>query len=113
MESTHPTHLTPWLAARYFNEILFHCEKRGGCVRPNEKQLDDFRITLMDCYLHDLGYSGAHFTWSNRREGEGLIIERLDRCVGNSEWCQLFLRAAVCHGLVVYLDNLHLILKVE
>lgn len=42
-----------------------------------------------------------------------MISERLDRCVGNSEWYHLFPRAIFHHGSVAYLDHLSLLLNVE
>lgn len=68
---------------------------------------------LLDCDLHDLGYSSAQFTWSNKREGECLTSECLDRCVGNSEWCHLFPRTVVCHDSIAYSDHLPLILTMN
>lgn len=53
------------------------------------------------------------FTWSNRREGEGLIYEWLDRCVGNSEWCLFIPMVVVYHGSATYFAHLHLILCME
>ncbi|KAB1205073.1 hypothetical protein CJ030_MR7G016717 [Morella rubra] len=52
----------------------------------------------------DLDFSGNPFTWTNGREGGGLIMERLDRGLRNSDWRQLFLRATVRH-LVHYASD--------
>lgn len=48
---------------------------------------------------------GSPFTWSNKREGMGLICERLDRFVGNGKWCNLFTINRVSHGFASYLDH--------
>lgn len=68
---------------------------------------------LLDCDLLDLGYIGPQFTWSNRREGKGLISKCLDICIGNLEWCNLYPKATVKHGSVAYSNHLPLILTLE
>lgn len=78
-----------------------------------EKLLKDFRNALFDCDLRDLGFSVTPFTWSNGREGDGLICERLYKYVENLAWCSLFLRAKVYHGSMSYSDHLPLILFTE
>ena len=59
--------------------------------------MDNFRSTLEDCGLKDLGFCGPKFTWSNRREPQALIQERLDRFVANSSWYFLFPTFSVRH----------------
>ena len=45
----------------------------------------------------DLGFSGPRFTWTNKRELNALIQERIDRFFMNPEWCTIFLEARVTH----------------
>ena len=45
----------------------------------------------------DLGFIGPSFTWSNRREGLANIKERLDQCLCDQEWQNLFPKAGVRH----------------
>lgn len=47
----------PWLVVGDFNEIAFSFEKSGGRIRA-ERQMEAFRMTLADCELNDLGYTG-------------------------------------------------------
>lgn len=68
---------------------------------------------LSDCELRDPGFSGPTFTWRNRRESEGMICERLDRCVRNSDWYDLFPKSKVYHGSVAYSEHSPLILNTE
>lgn len=65
----------------------------------------------MDCIVMDLGYLGTHFTWNNRREGEGLICERLNRFVGNGGWCSLFPGHKVSHDTIAYFDHFPILLN--
>ncbi len=36
------------------------------------------------------GYIGPRFTWSNQHTHNSFTQERLDRALGDREWCQLF-----------------------
>ena len=37
-----------------------------------------------------MGFSGPRYTWSNKRELNNLILERIDRFFMNLDWCLLF-----------------------
>ncbi|KAL5842737.1 hypothetical protein ACOSQ3_013340 [Xanthoceras sorbifolium] len=92
----HGMYQLPWLVAGDFNEILEESEKQGGVIRALIL-MSNFRGALDSCGLEDLGFSEPRFTWSNRRDGDNLILERLDRCVGNFEWSQIFSVVMVRH----------------
>ena len=49
------------------------------------------------CGLEDLGYIGPKFTWCKRRNGNEMIQECLDRCVGTDHWKDLFPNSKVKH----------------
>uniref|UniRef100_A0A5B7BGF4 Endonuclease/exonuclease/phosphatase domain-containing protein n=1 Tax=Davidia involucrata TaxID=16924 RepID=A0A5B7BGF4_DAVIN len=86
----------PWLCLGDFNEILCDSEKLGMRSR-DECQMRDFRKVLDDCGFRDLGFYENRFTWCNRRDGEANILERLDRAIATTDWCQRFFRAKVFH----------------
>lgn len=67
-----------------FNEILTQNEKWGGRpINPTRSSL--FRSCINYCNLIDLGFKGAKYTWTNSRiNSNGLILERLDRCLDNT-----------------------------
>ncbi|XP_052291873.1 uncharacterized protein LOC127900709 [Citrus sinensis] len=46
----------------------------------------DFRESVKDCKLEDVGCRGHRFTWSNRRFGPHYIEEILDRFMCNQKW---------------------------
>ncbi|KAK3221777.1 hypothetical protein Dsin_008802 [Dipteronia sinensis] len=75
----------PWLCLGDFNKIIKDSEKFGG-VNKCWKEMSDFRETLEECNLEDMGYVGSKFTWSNKREGSETIMERLDRALCNRSW---------------------------
>lgn len=82
----------PWLCAGDFNEILMESEKMGGVGRRNQL-IQNFRNILNFCNLHDLGFTRYPFTWSNGREGDDNIQERLDRYVASESWSSLYLKS--------------------
>ena len=50
----------------------------------------EFRDTLLNCNLHDLGFVGPKFMWNNMRKGGNFINERLDRVLANENWQAIF-----------------------
>ncbi|XP_028075737.1 uncharacterized protein LOC114277953 [Camellia sinensis] len=102
----------PWLCAGDFNEILYAHEKSGMAAR-SQRQMDGFRQVLSDCDLADLGFEGAAFTWCNGRAGDGMIRERLDRCVVNERWLNSFPMARVYHLGGTSSDHLPILLDLE
>lgn len=101
-----------WLVLGDSNEILSHSEKKGGQIRL-EWQLEYFREVLTNCDLRDLKFLGAPFMWINQRVENDLICETLDRCVSNTEWCNLFSRSSAIHGFVAYLDHISLLMQTD
>ncbi|KAK2653203.1 hypothetical protein Ddye_013059 [Dipteronia dyeriana] len=79
----------PSLVGGDFNEILYMSEKTGGAPKQ-ELLIENVRNVLEDYGLRDLGYSSPRFTWSNRRDVDLLVQERLDKCVSFADWQQLF-----------------------
>jgi hypothetical protein len=45
--------------------------------------------------LGDMGFHGSKYTWSNKRDSDEFINERLDRAVATSRWCEKFPNAVV------------------
>lgn len=101
----------PWLVGGDFNEILFNSEKRGGPDNSASVMLD-FQETLSTCRLRDLGWTGNKYTWSNRREPNFLVEERLDRYVASLESEYLFTGARVSNITTVGSDHSPIIVDV-
>ena len=64
-----------------------------------------FREALDDCGFHDLGYSGAPFTWCNNRFSGPTVWERLDRALASSSWITQFPQASIHHLDYIGLDH--------
>ncbi|KAK2656770.1 hypothetical protein Ddye_009822 [Dipteronia dyeriana] len=83
-----------------------------GGVSRRDSLMDNFRVALEECGLKDLGFVGSPFTWSNRRAPPNLIEERLDRCVGNMEWREIFRDVTVTHLPFWRSDHIPILLNI-
>jgi hypothetical protein len=86
----------PWLCIGDFNAITSFIDKLCGhsfnCYFDN-----CFSNFLNTMGMIDLGYSGNPCTWSNHRQGFGLIKERLDQGIASYDWIQTFPSLFVTH----------------
>jgi hypothetical protein len=86
----------PWLCKGDFNSITSQDDKYGG--RPFNSMSANPFIDFVNAFgMVDLGFSGNPYTWSNHRQGEGLIKERLDRSLASSNWIRFFPSYSVSH----------------
>lgn len=77
-------HNKPWVMAGDFNEPLIEEDKYGGRgVHVNHSL--PFKDCLDSYYMVDMGFSGPRYTWSNKRELNNLILERIDRFFMNPD----------------------------
>ncbi|KAH1046714.1 hypothetical protein J1N35_037498 [Gossypium stocksii] len=67
-----------WIIGGDFNVILDNMEKDGGRRKPLV-QIEEFREIMDEFSMVDLKTGNGWFTWTNNREGPGLVKERLDR----------------------------------
>ena len=70
-----------------------------------------FQEVVQLCDLHDMGYTGHAFTWSNNRSGEPNVQERLDRFLANSAWLYIFSWHQVSHLPKRRSDHLPILLE--
>ncbi|XP_020679490.1 uncharacterized protein LOC110097458 [Dendrobium catenatum] len=63
--------------------------------------------------LHDLGFSGPKFTWTNNKSGSSKIWVRLDRVLMNSEGLRLAPLASVKHLICVASDHCPLLVSLD
>ena len=89
--------------------ILDAKEKSGGRVGSNSA-LNYLSSLMFELGAVDLGYTGAKFTWCNKRWGRGSIRERLDRGIANMEWRTEFPRATMLHLGAVNSDHCPLLI---
>ena len=105
-------HNRPWVIAWDFNETLVNDDKFGGrAVSVNSSLL--FKECLDKCNMIDIGFVGRHYTWTNRREIQALIQERIDRFFVNLQWCLLYLDAKVTHLPRYHSDHCLVLLEMQ
>ncbi|KAK8599267.1 hypothetical protein V6N13_077198 [Hibiscus sabdariffa] len=79
----------PWVILGDFNATLTHADRRECTSSAPESGFQDMVST---CGLHELDFSGPHFTWYR-----GNCSVRLDRCIGNSLWFTQFPHSILHH----------------
>ena len=85
-----------WVLAGDFNKPLMEGDKFGGrAVSVNRSLL--FKKCLDKCSMIDIGFAGPRFTWTNKRNVQALIQERIDRFFVNPSWCLMFPETKVVH----------------
>lgn len=67
--------------------------------------MGNFTKVLKICDLGDLGFLGYPFTWCNKGGKESHILECLDHCLANSQWCALFPNYSTRHDHASYSDH--------
>ncbi|XP_075636620.1 uncharacterized protein LOC142608841 [Castanea sativa] len=103
-------HNLSWVIAGDFNEPLSSADKFGGRVVNSSRSLL-FKECLEKCNMVDLGFSGPRFTWTNRREVQNLIKERIDRFFVNPNWCLLYPEARITHLTRCHSDHCPVLLE--
>ena len=102
----------PWLCIGNFNAILHSSEKLSR--RPVQwSQVNDFRATLEECELEDLGFRGYQYNWNNKRPGTANTRQRLDRAVATRSWREKFQFSTVNHLTSHASDHLPIILHYQ
>jgi len=82
-----------------------HANEKWGLGPPCLSRIDNFCTLVKQCGLMDLGYSGPAYTWTNKRFTTNPTFERLDRCLGDAEWCQTFPSTVIYHLPMLYSDH--------
>ncbi|XP_021764020.1 uncharacterized protein LOC110728686 [Chenopodium quinoa] len=99
------------LVIRDFNQVESGSDKLGGSVRI--RGVDAFLDWRFSNNVTEVPFSGPRFTWSNKKEAEDLILERLDRAYITEEWFahssngRIFHEPIVCsdHAAITYHDQ--------
>ncbi|KAH7862793.1 hypothetical protein Vadar_009610 [Vaccinium darrowii] len=101
-----------WIIWGDFNDLLWDDEKQGS-RRREAWSLRAFRQFTTELGAIDMGFSGYPFTWVNRRYGDGLIKERLDRVLVSLNWKLQYDKAVVRHLATVGSDHAALLLDTD
>ncbi|KAG2627852.1 hypothetical protein PVAP13_3KG264398, partial [Panicum virgatum] len=79
--------------------------EKSGPGRPDITRINAFCSYVKQCGFIDLGYSGPAYTWTNRRRRSVPTYERLDKSLGNAEWCIAFSKTTVYHLPMLHSDH--------
>ena len=94
----------PMLCMGDLNELMHANEKLGpSCANVN--RTNAFCAYVKQCGFIDLGYNGPAYTWTNKRFSSVPTYERLDRCLGNADWCLAFPSTTIYHLPMMYNDH--------
>jgi hypothetical protein len=110
LEGLGASHNDSWLCIRDFNTIISPDDKIGG--RPYNSLISNPMFDFMSEFgMLIWVFSGNPFTWSNHRQGAGLIKERLDRSITNIQWIHFFPSYLVTHLPAFSFDHNPLLLN--
>lgn len=86
----------PWLVGGHFNVIVDEEENFGGRhVSMNEVEV--VRHCINTCNLTYLSFKESIYTWWNGRTDDDYIFKRLDRCLANLEFQQMWRGLEITH----------------
>ncbi|KAL3825323.1 hypothetical protein ACJIZ3_021352 [Penstemon smallii] len=102
----------PWLCAGDFNAMLSTSEKSGGQI-ASFRNITDFADCLRDSELHDLGYSGYPFTWTNNWPHPHTVRERIDRACASYSWMGIFPNYRVVHLEALNSDHIPILIELK
>lgn len=87
------SHYDKYLIIGDINQLDQYSDKiRGNALIRGWEDIITWKVTLN---LQDIPFSGPRFTWTNNREEEDLIMERLDRGYASLEWINEFRHAHI------------------
>lgn len=78
----------PWVEIGDFNDVSSQSEKLGGRAIKS-KRINSYLACMNNCSLHDIGFVGNIFTWTNKCKKKP-IFQRLDRAWVNNLWLEKF-----------------------
>ncbi|XP_062013933.1 uncharacterized protein LOC133730332 [Rosa rugosa] len=79
----------PWIVLGDFNCVLGAHEKRGGLL-PSAISCSEFQDMSTNCELIHLPTKGLPYTWTNKRGVSANVEMRLDRCLSNFSWIDVW-----------------------
>jgi hypothetical protein len=84
---------------------IMHASEKLGPSAADVNRISNFCGYVKQCGLFDLGYSGPAYTWTNKHFSSIPTYERLDRCLGNAEWCLAHPNTTIYHLPMMYSDH--------
>ncbi|OMO90423.1 Endonuclease/exonuclease/phosphatase [Corchorus olitorius] len=101
-----------WVVLGDFNQILNTNEKLSF-TRNLTRGARELKECLDVCYLSEIPAKGQFFTWTNNREEDQVVWERLDRAFANPTWFRQNDKARLLNLPVEHSDHGPIILQTE
>lgn len=103
----------PWLIIGNFNFVLSRSEHKGGSYAYYDRKARLFLDFVENNNLFDLNFSSPQFTWCNNHYGRPHLWAKLDRCLVNFEWTNVFNSYNLKHLSHSFFDHSHLLLSIS
>lgn len=85
------------------NQLDRYSDKLGGhALLRGWEDIISWKVTLN---LQDIPFSGPRFTWTNNREEDSLIMERLDRGYASMDWMNSFPQTHIQNLPIIHSDH--------
>lgn len=94
----------PMLCMGDLNELM-HVNEKLGPTCADVNCINELCAYIKQCGFIDLGYSGLAYTWTNKCFLSVPTYERLDRYLGNADWCLAFPTATIYHLPMMHSDH--------
>ena len=105
-------HNMPWVLAGDLNEPFMGEDTFGGrAVSANRSLL--FKECLDKCSMKDIGFFRPRFTWTNKRDIQALIQERIGRIFVNPNSCLLYPKVRVVHLTRCHSDHCPVLMDMQ
>ncbi|KAK6131005.1 hypothetical protein DH2020_035250 [Rehmannia glutinosa] len=93
-----------WILGGDFNDIRCHEEKRGGNKRADSSFIN-FNNFISNMAMVEIPLVSGEFTWTNNRQKENFVEEKLDMFFGSSQWQLSYPTAKVFHNNLTSSDH--------
>lgn len=103
----------PWLIIGDFNAVLSRQEFKGGNFSYYDRKARFFKDFVDLNNLIDFNFSGPQFTWCNNQLGPARRWARLDRCLVNLEWINVFRFYKLQHLCRAFSDHSPILLNIS
>ncbi|GJW85217.1 hypothetical protein Tco_0158362 [Tanacetum coccineum] len=83
------TRSVPWTLIGDFN-VALNLEDYSSISSKLSSAISDFKDCVYNIEVMDVNSSGLQFTWNQKPKGEGGLLKKLDRIMGNTEFIDAF-----------------------
>ncbi|GJU29253.1 trichome birefringence-like protein 3 [Tanacetum coccineum] len=80
----------PWTLMGDFN-VALNLEDYSSSSSKLSSTISEFKYYVYNIEVLDITSSGLHFTWNQKPKGEGGLLKKLDRVLGNTDFIDAFL----------------------